>query len=267
MSLETTNLLLNFYQNIDVFLLIVIRILGFFIILPILTATSIPAISKIGFSLFIAHLVFASGVVGEIYYADSTAGYLFLMVKEFMVGFVLGYVVYIVFSVLYMAGQLIDYQIGFSMVNIFDPVSQIQVPIVGNLLYFVICAFAIQTGGFNSFISAIFYSYQVISPGQAVIVGNSFLYTEIIQIILYFVETGVRIAFPIMGSILVLDVAMGLMVKTVPQMNVFVVGVPIKLLVGLTILYLIMPIIVTVYDMIYNEAYRELLKMMRGLVT
>lgn len=258
--------LLQFYTNIDVLLVIASRFLGLFLILPIISGGNIPTIPRLAFSVFAAYMVLASGKITEVYYVDSIIGYVTLLARELLSGFVIGYIVYMIFSIMYFIGQLIDYQIGFSMVSVMDPTTQIQVPIVGNLLYLLMGMFLIKTGGLNSFISALFYSYDVLPIGAAKIVGNSSLVLQIIKLMTNYFTIAVQIALPLVGTILIVDISLGLLVKAAPSMNIFSVGMPLKLFIGLIVIYLIIPIFFDVYDMLFNEAYHSVMRVVRGMI-
>jgi len=265
--MDTVNLaaIADFYNHLDVFALIVVRLIGFMVIMPIFAGANIPNLVKIGLAVAVGLLVYQSGVAGSVTYDDSIPGYVLLIFKEFMVGFCIGFAVYIVFNVVFYAGQLIDFQIGFSMVSVLDPLTQIQVPITGNLLYLVVTVIFVVSGGFSSVVAAVFYSFQHVPIGTADVIANGGLVWYLIQMIATFFVTGLKIAMPIVGSVLILDVSLGILVKTVPQMNVFVVGMPIKLLAGIAMLVIIAPMMATVYNFLYDQAYNSVLTIIKGL--
>ncbi|MCL2463176.1 MAG: flagellar biosynthetic protein FliR, partial [Defluviitaleaceae bacterium] len=159
---------LDFYVHIDVFLLIMVRLLAFLIILPVLSGTNIPMVSKVASAFVAACVVYSSGKAVAPQYTGTVIGYIYPALQEFLVGFTLGYAVYLAFSALNFAGQIIDFQIGFSMMSVFDPLTQVQAPIIGNLLTFAVSAILVQTGGLNAFLGAVFYSYEVLPLGSAV---------------------------------------------------------------------------------------------------
>lgn len=265
MDLVSGSSFIDFYNQIDILLLIMIRLLAFFIVLPIFSGVNIPNTVKVTFSFAVAIMLFLSGAVTEVHYSNSVMGYLLLMIQEFFVGFSIAFVIYIIFSLIYFSGQLIDYQLGLSMMSVYDPISQIQVPIVGNLFYFIICFLLVHTGGLNAFIGAMFHSYRILPIGSAMLLGNNRLIMYMLQLVTQFFVTGVQIAMPIMGSILIVDIVLGLLVKAVPQMNVFVVGMPLKVLVGFFLLYFTAPLILSVYDFTFRDSYRAIMNMLRGM--
>ena len=145
-----------------------------------------------------------------------------------------------------------DQQIGYSMANVFDPMTNNQVPITGNLYYFSLCALFIINRGHHMVITAIFYSYKSLPIGKSYILGNSGLFFGIINIMVEFFKIGFLFALPIIGVILTMDVVLGVLVRAVPKMNVFVVGMPLKVIAGLATLWVIVPIFSEIYYRIYN---------------
>jgi flagellar biosynthetic protein FliR len=266
MDFSSLAALLSFYQNIDLFLLILIRLLAFLFILPVFSGSNVPVFVKAGFSLFLAAIVYFSGNFERIPYDAHIFGYVLLMLKEFLVGFITAFIVNILFTVFYFIGQLVDFQVGFSMVSVFDPVSQLQVPITGNLFYLLVTILFVQSGGLGSMIYTIAKSYEILPVGEAFIAGNASIMRYMVDIMVNYFILGVKFALPVVGTVLLVDIALGILTKAVPQMNVFVVGVPIKILVGLSVLYLIIPVFGTIYSSIYEDAVRFVMNALRGMM-
>jgi flagellar biosynthesis protein FliR len=265
MDLIGSEFILYFYNNIDILLVIFVRIIAFITVLPVFTTATIPLQAKLSFSLFFAYIIFSAGKVTDVYYFNSLIGYAMILIQELLVGIIMAFNVYTVFAIINFAGQLMDFSVGFSMVSVFDPMSQIQVPITGNLYYFVISILFIQSGGINTFIAGLFYSYDAIPVGSSIIIGNGELMQVLMDMMVKYFIFGVQIALPLVGTILIIDVVLGILVKAVPQMNVFVVGMPIKLLAGLVLLYTITPILFTIYEIIFEYAISVFTDVVRSL--
>jgi flagellar biosynthetic protein FliR len=266
MNTETAAVLIEFFNRLDVFSLILVRVLAFFLFMPVVSGMNIPMAVRMTLALCFAAVLFFSNAVTTVSYYNTTIGYVMLIVTEFLTGMFMGYMVFFVFNIIYYTGQLIDYQIGLSMMSVLDPMTQIQVPIVGNLYYLAVSAMLVVTGGLNSFISAFFYSYQLVPVGTANIIGNASVAWYAVTLLTEFILLGVKIALPVVGAILVIDVALGLMVKAVPQMNIFVVGMPMKLLAGLFLLLFVMaPTLSTIYHYIFELAYEALGNIIAGM--
>lgn len=264
MNVQNTQALMDIFNNTDIYMLIFIRILGFLMFLPVIGGRSNSAVIKIGLALGISTIIFANGI-DEVFYDDNLIGYGMLLLKEFFVGIIVSYIISFFFNIVYLAGHITDQQIGFSMANVFDPVSNAQVPITGNLYYFSLCALFVVNGGHYMVISAIINSYKALPIGKAYLIGNNGLFFGIINMMGDFFKIGMLIALPIVGVILVMDVALGILVRTVPKINVFVIGMPLKVIAGLFALWFIIPIFSNVYAKIYyliQEAILNSIKVM-----
>ncbi len=261
---NSASFLIILYNNIDSLLLIAGRLVGLFMMMPILRTRGLPRLGKMGFVFFIAMLLFTSKFDENlnVQYANSFIGFTMVWLKEFMIGYLLGFSVYTVTSIVYFSGQLLDYQLGFSMVNVFDPMAQMQIPVTGNILSLVINALLVLSGGLHVLLDAVFYSYDRIPIGTAEIVVSDTLIQILLNAMAYFFLFGVKVAMPIVGTILTVDISLGLLVKASPQMNVFVVGMPIKVLVGCTIFMLVIPMMAG----IYSELFIYVSEMIYGVI-
>lgn len=257
--------LTSLFEQTDIYLLIIVRLLGFFVIMPIFGGTNVPNIPKLGLSMIIAGIILSTQTI-EIVYYDSVIAYAILIAKELIVGIILGFTVYLTMAVLYLAGQLIDFQIGFSMVSVFDPVSQIQVPVTGNLYYFFVSAIMVITGAHFTIFKALFYSYTAIPIGTSALISNEVITLFFNMLTSYFIIS-VKIAMPIMGAILVLDAALGIMTKTAPQLNIFSIGIPLKMIFGLWLIWSTSDMLMSVSDFLFNEIYTNLFNMIKGLMS
>ena len=116
-------------NGFEVFLLVFVRMTGLFVVAPIFGRRNVPAYFKIGFSFFISLILINTTVLQAVEYTDTLPGYVLLVMKEFLVGLSMGFVAYLSYTAIYIAGELIDMKIGFGVVNVIDPMSNIQVPI------------------------------------------------------------------------------------------------------------------------------------------
>jgi len=264
--MESASVLISLYENVDLFLFVFVRILGLFIILPVFSGQNIPAQVRIALAAGIALISTMNGQIASPVYTESVVGLGLLLAQEFLTGFIIGFTVYLLFAVFYFVGQLVDFQIGFSMVSVYDPVSQIQAPITGNLYYLIICAFFIITGGLHHLLYELVMSYQVVPIGGGQVLSNSALMSYLVGMMVDYLTIGVKIAMPVVGAIIVVDVALGVLVKASPQMNVFVVGMPIKVFIGLVVLMITIAAVPDVYAYVYNTMMKYVTNIIRGLV-
>ena len=222
----------------SVYLLIFVRIASFFITMPIFSYRTIPAQHRIGISALLAWIM---------YYTVSSPGFeidglfLLLVLKEAMVGLIIGFFAYMLFSAVQTAGGFIDFQMGFSMANVIDPQTGAQSPLMGQYLYTFALLFLLAMDGHHLLLNGIFYSYQLIPlTTEFLPFGDE----QILTLMIHFFTQSFVIAFqmsiPIVGSLFLVDIALGIVARTVPQMNIFVIGFPIKIIVSLILLVVTM---------------------------
>lgn len=245
------NLLGLSINGIDVFLLVFVRMTGLFVVAPIFGRRNIPVYMKIAFSFFLALILVNTISLDKPLYSDSIFQYAMLVAKEFLVGLGLGYIAYLVFTGIYIAGEIIDMQIGFGVVNVMDPMSNIQVPISANMYFILSMLVFLIVNGHHVLIKSLFDSYSVVPIGSAVL-GNG-LITHLLTLFTDMFFIGFKIAAPIVAAALIADVALGAISRMVPQLNVFVVGMPLKILLGLIIMVVTMPMFITLLQSLFDS--------------
>ena len=250
-------------DSIALFFLIFLRVTGMFVMSPIFGRQNLPSYYKIGFSFFVTLIMATSVAVVMPAMGGGIARYAYLALREFIVGASIGFIPYLMFSAIYMAGQMIDMKIGFSMVNVLDPVSNIQIPITANF-YFILCMLMfITVNAHHMIILAISRSYSAIPLGALNIDGE--LIRALLRLFSDIFAVGFRIAAPIVFTALLADVALGVISKAMPQINVFMVGMPLKILVGLAIMIVTMPAMLVIFGELFKNIGVETFNFMKGL--
>jgi flagellar biosynthetic protein FliR/FlhB len=214
--------------------------LSFFIVVPIFFPKGLPNTAKIAFTLVIAYLLIPginySGV-------NITNNYVLisLAINEIVTGLTLGFITNLVFFSIKMAGQLIDMQIGFSMISMFDPSTSSNSTLLEHVLYWCSLILFFTIDGHHMLIRALVESFNAISLGKFILGGESI--NLIINAFIEFFSIGLKIAIPLVLIILITDIVLGLIGRTVPQLNLMILGMPIKILVGLAGFVLILPVL------------------------
>ena len=248
---------------VALFFLVFLRVTGMFVVSPIFGRQNLPVYYKIGFSFFIALIMTSSSAIVSPAIYGNVAEYVYFAVREFVIGASIGFIPYLMFSAIYIAGQLIDMKIGFAMVNVLDPVSNIQIPITANF-YFIICMLMfITVDAHHMIILTISRSYSLIPLGRLTIDGE--LIAALLRLFTDVFIVGFRIAAPIIFTVLLTDVALGIISKAMPQINVFMVGMPLKILVGLVIMIITMPTMLIMMGELFKNIGSETMNFMRGL--
>jgi len=177
--------------------------------------------------------------------------------KEFITGITIGYGAFLLFSSLYLAGEIIDMEMGFGIVNVLDVQSNTQVPLMGNYFYILTILLFLTANGHHMLISAIIKSYDLLPLSEAVF-QEGLLNALIVSFKDMFL-LGVKIALPVVSVIFLTDLALALIARTVPQMNVFMVGLPVKIAVGMISMIMVFPMFFIILDAVYNGTYENIL--------
>lgn len=209
---------------------------------PIFGRSSIPAFVKIGLSLGIAVNV-AYGFM-DISVVDYTIfDILIAMLREFAVGLSLGFILQLFLSVFHIGGELIDLQMGFSMAQMYDSSSNSQISVTGNLITIMYTMLFFITNSHLRLFAIAVKSYSVIPVGLGGVSNKLGIY--MIELFGNILAYALQLALPIIVTELLVEVAVGILMKVVPNINVFVINIQIKLLVGLTVILTILPILTT----------------------
>ncbi|TCT15087.1 flagellar biosynthetic protein FliR [Natranaerovirga pectinivora] len=255
---------INPFFQLDIFLLMLIRMVSFISVVPLFGIKNIPVYAKIGLAFFLTLILFNLVPIQPINYFETVIGYAFFVMQEIFVGWLIGFGVFVTFSIINLAGQLIDHNIGFAMVNVFDPLSQVQLPVTANFYYYIFLLLLITTNMHFYILQGIIESFKLIPIGGVSV--NPALYTTMINFITDYFVIAFKISSPIFAGILIVNVILGILARTVPQMNMFVVGLPLKLIIGLTILLITIGLMPAVGDFIFYRMIQTMDQLIRGMM-
>lgn len=239
-------------QPFQAFLPVFIRMSGFFTTLPVPGYRGAPAFVKAALSLVVSYLIFLGGAPAAVELPDSTFPYIMLLAGEALVGIGGGFLVLLFFSAFRMAGQLMDVQIGLAMAGMFDPQVGGTATLMSQFLYMLSLFLYLTVNGHHHLLLALADSYRLIPAGGAALSGASLL--QVLGMFAGAFGLAFRIAAPVAAVIFIVDIALGLLSKTVPQLQVFIIGMPLKVTLGLLALYLLLPHLVPLLE----EAFREI---------
>lgn len=240
-----------------VFLLMLTRCSGIFMIAPFFGSLNIPvtirAAAAFSFTLVLFPVVDGLGTVAA---PPSVWAFAGSVLAELFIGWLIGFVAYVCFSAIHMAGKVMDMQVGFAVVNVMDPTSGQQIPLIGSLLYNLGIIVFLVTNGHHVIITALAESFRMVP--LAAMQPNLSLTMLLVDFTNGIFVTGMKIAMPVTFAILLVNVALGILARTMPQMNIFVVGIPLQLMVGVGVLSMLLPFYVMFLDVLFNEMYGKI---------
>lgn len=222
------------------FLMVLGRLSGLFISAPIFASRQMPGRIKVLIVILLSAIMSSFVHIKYAVKLDSPAVFIAALAAEVFIGYAIGFVAYMVFGAIQLAGQFMDTQMGFSIVNVLDPQSGLQVPLMGNFNYLLALLIYLSINGHHYLLQAVAQSYNVI-PVLGLNLGKDFIdLVTIISTNMFVIA--VKISAPIVVAVLITDVSMGFISRTVPQMNIFMVGLPVKIAVGLLAMIILIPV-------------------------
>lgn len=251
------------FSELELFLLIFVRIATFCRVAPFFNTANTPRRVKAGFAFFVA--IIAWQLYPEKTYVYSTMiEYYMLVLKEAIVGLLLGIVGNMTLQIIHFAGRFIDMDMGLSMASVMDPTNRTQNGIVGSIYYYLVLMLLIISGMHSYVTSAIVESFRLIPVGQ--MSPNMALYHSVVGFISDYCIIGFRIALPIFGCMLLLNSVLAIMAKVAPHMNMFMLGMQLKIIGGLAVLILIVFMLPSVANVIYMEMKDMMYQVVEGLM-
>ena len=246
--------------NTQVFLLVLARVFAMLRIAPISSSTNIPRIARVGLAFFCAVAILPSVTEGGYEIPQSGIDYVFLLIGEAMIGIVLGFFLTVVFSAFLVAGQFFSLQMGFGASQVFDPLAQVQIPVMGQFLNLIAMLVFITTGGFQKiFLYGVDGSFRALKAVDLV-VSKDFILRTMIGGLGRLFEQALVIAFPILGTLILVYVTMGLLAKAAPQMNLLLLGFPIAISAAFLVLFLALPLFMQVFSRIIDASFEGILQ-------
>jgi flagellar biosynthetic protein FliR len=225
----------QFSSHPDYVFLLFLRVSGLLISSPIFGRRNVPRIAKVGFCLVISAVFLLALPAPKTYPVwNGVIAYMLLCVRELLFGVAMGFVMSAMFDLVLTGGSMIDTQIGFSMMSLYDTQSNSQAPITGTLFQLLETVLFFGMDGHLRIIDVLYATIQRVPVGKAMLTPN--IAWVAAKVMSTSFALSLMMAMPIVAAGIMLDLALGAIIRTVPQMNMFVVGIPLKIVVGLLVL-------------------------------
>jgi len=227
-------------QQFHVFLLILLRVSALLVIAPIFGHRFFLARAKVGLAFMVSLILHPLIVVQGLQIPEGLFPYALAMMREIGMGVAMGFVVLLLFIGIQFAGQLAGLQMGFGIVNVIDPQSNEQVSIIGQFLNILAVLIVLATNGHHLILRGLAASFEAVPLSGVKMKGE--IGQKLIELSADIFVLAVQISAPVMISLFLISVALGILARTVPQMNVFIVGFPVQLAVGMAVLFATLPL-------------------------
>jgi len=233
-------------EKIQSLLLIILRTSGVFFLAPVFGEQGLPQLMRVGLVVVLSLVLLSALASPPLPISGSFWQLGGLCLQELFIGLLVGLLFRLLFIGVVTAGGIVGYQLGFAMVTVYDQNLSSQVSIIGQFWYMLAILIFLGIDGHHLIISALADSYTLLPLGAF---GSSTAYGElIIKLTAFVFVIALKLAAPLMITLFLTDVALGAIAKTMPTMNVFFVGFPIKIAAGLIVIALSLPVFAFVLE-------------------
>ena len=251
-------------NDLEYFLLILIRVTSFVYIAPFFSMSNTPARFRIALSVFSSVLLYQVLTPAPALVYDSVLEYTLIVIKEALTGLVIGFGANICMAVVNFAGAVADMETGLSMMTLLDPATRQNSSITGVLYQYAFMMMLIASGMYRYLFGALADSFILIPVNGAVFKSESLL-ESMVQFMSDYIIIGFRIVLPVFCAILLLNAVLGVMAKVSPQMNMFAIGIQIKILTGVSVIFLTVGMLPGAADFLYREMKKMMVSFIGGI--
>lgn len=251
-----------FVYHFQLFLLIMMRMSSMMVIAPFYSSGVMPFKMKAIVAFFTTIIIFPV-IAGRGYVIPAhMGGYTVLVVQEVLIGLYIGFLVSVVFAAFQLAGQYFAVQMGFGINEVIDPLAQVSIPLIGQFKNLLGLLIFLAMNGHHFLIQAVYRSYELapgLNLGPQMTAGLMRYMTYVFSGMFV---VALKIALPVLATMFLLEVSMGVLAKAAPQMNIMMLGFPFKIMVSLGVLILTAPLIVRVMYVSLDRSFNFIARML-----
>jgi flagellar biosynthetic protein FliR len=227
------------------FMIVFLRIGAFIAFVPFFNNPNFVMMMKVAFAFFISLLIFPAISTASWVIPGDIPGYVYMMTMEIMVGILMGLVFLILLFALQVAGRMLGFQMAFSMANVVDVTFGDNANVLSVFMVVLGTMLIVSLGGDHYLLYTINRSFKVLTPGTLVVTKP--LLSELSRLVVHAFEIGFKLSAPAVILMLCIDLTLGLIGKTASKMQIFFVGLPLKIALGLFGFSLILGFIVSIW--------------------
>lgn len=248
-------------EQIQFFFLMFARIMAMMAVFPIFGSRNVPWQVRVGISFLLAILLFPMTRPAVVELPNQLIPYAILIGKEVLVGLTIGFVTSLIFTGVSLAGNVIDRQVGFAMARTVDPMTGGGTSVFGSFKVILFTLIFLGLHGHQFLMLALIKSFDRIP-----ILGVNFQTGRLSEVMMHFVasvfEIGLRLSAPVLILVLLVSMASGVLSRTVPQMNLFVVNLPAKIAIAVLGMALMLPLMFYVFEKAYHQMQDNILNIL-----
>lgn len=256
-------------QKAPLFLLVAVRCFAMLMTLPLFSMRAVPRVAKIALAGYMAFMIMPTAygtpeqlnayhIANGIFSGAFSLDYIMLLIGEALIGVITGFYISVIFAAFSSAGQFFSYQMGFSASEVYDSLSQVENPLMGQYLNLIAMLMFLEINGFQElFLSGLLKSFDSLNAFSLVTYRENFVNFFLSGLTDLFFDA-FMIALPLVGTLFLISVTMGILSKAAPQMNLLSEGMPITIIVSFVLLALLMPVMCNFFTRSIDIAFVKL---------
>ncbi len=250
-------------EILKLFILVMVRFSGLIVTAPVLSSNNFPVLGKIGLIGMAAYVVTPTLPALSAPLPADPIPFALVGAGELLIGMAIGLVMQMVFAAIQIAGQVLDMQSGFGLVNVFNPALETQVPLFGFLFFILAVLYLLTTFGHHLMIGSLVSTFERIPVGgfapETPLMGQVAAWGGLMF------HDAVLMAAPVAGAMMLAYVTMGIMGRAVPQLNLFVIGFPLTIAASLLVAALSIGYYLELLDQMFIGMFRQVDRLIGGL--
>ena len=259
--------------DLGVGLLVLARVMAMMQVAPLFSSAVIPGPARIGLALFIAMIALPGVLAGGYPVPASGMQFALLLIGEALVGVLLGFLVFLGFAALQTAGQFISLPVGFGIVELLDPVTEGRTPLLGGLFHVLALLAFLSVGGLHRLmLDGVAGSFHALRAADLVVsfeagtgAGAGLLLQTVAGSLTRLFGTAMTIALPIFAALLLVSLALAMLARVAPHMNLLMLGLPLSLGAGLVILLVALPLLLSAASGALDDGFATLRRVLVGV--
>ena len=238
------------------FVLILMRVSPILFMMPVLSSRDMPNLLKIGLTLTVGLILLPLVKINPQFLPREPFQFGSLMIAELMIGFILSLSVQIIFAGIQMGGELVSFEMGFSMASVVDPQSGVSTPVISQFIYFMSILIFLAMDAHHWFFRAVSQSFLLLAPGEIHLRAG--LYSHLLNLTGSLFVIGVKLAAPVLAVMMFIKIAMGILAKAAPQVNILMASFPLTIGIGLLFLALSIELLLAYFEGLFQAAGKGL---------
>lgn len=240
--------------------MVLVRVSTFFVLVPFMSFRNIPTLLKVGTAALVSFLVFNTLSPETFEIPGGPVSFFYLAAGEAVVGLILGFCVFLAFASIRIAGQFIDLKMGLLMASVFDPQYGSPVTLTGQFYYYLALVYFFIINGHHNLLATLAASFRLVPVGLHLF--REPLMWGILDFFFWMFLLAFQVALPVTGVLLLVDISMGLIGKTMPQLQVFILGMPVKIGAAMLTIIFLLPLMGGILEMVFSRMVTDMLNLM-----